>query len=70
MPHGVFTAEGFRIEADGKALVYAPDCKEIPEPVFDLLDDLDVINLAATTERPTSSTSCRDVGRGATGWIH
>lgn len=43
--HGIELIYGFRIEADGKRLAYIPDCSEIPEEIFPLLENLDIMIL-------------------------
>ena len=50
--HGSGAVCGFRIDCEGRSLGYVPDCNELPEPAFALLEGLDVMVLDALRDRP------------------
>jgi len=50
--HGEERVYGFRVEAEGVAAVYIPDCSAIPEDSFPLIGSPDVMILDALREEP------------------
>ena len=50
--HGSSHTCGFRIDCEGRSLGYVPDCSELPETAFALLQNLDVMVLDALRDRP------------------
>lgn len=52
VPHGPKQAYGYRIEADGRALGYFPDCSEMSDDTVSRLKGLDLMILDALRHRP------------------
>jgi phosphoribosyl 1,2-cyclic phosphate phosphodiesterase len=50
--HGDKAVFGFRIEADGRSLGYAPDCSRMPEDALERFRGVDVMILDALRHRP------------------
>jgi phosphoribosyl 1,2-cyclic phosphate phosphodiesterase len=76
--HGGDRTLGFRIEADGRAVGYVPDCQALPESAVDALRGVDVMVLDALryTPHPThltvteSLSLLRRIGAGRSYLIH
>lgn len=64
--HGEITALGFRIETDGKSLVYLPDVSAIPEKVWPAITGADVFICDALRRKPHPSHAHLDL---AVDWI-
>ena len=50
--HGADPVSGFRFEAEGRTLGYAPDCFEMPERAIEAVRGVDVMVLDALRHRP------------------
>jgi len=50
--HGANKVYGYLLRAGGKSIGYVPDCKFMPDAVFDMLVNLDIMILDATRTMP------------------
>lgn len=55
VPHGISRTVGYRIEANGRSLGYASDCKTFPEEAFRAVEGVDAMVLDALRVSPHPS---------------
>ena len=59
--HGAKHTQGYRIEGEGRALGYVPDCLSMAEDVMVRLEGVDIMILDALRDRPHSTHMTLDV---------
>ena len=62
MPHGPVKSTGFRLEADGKSIVYATDFSEITPAMVDCFKGCDLLVVDCLRERPHPTHAHLEMG--------